>query len=202
MYRVARYGVIAFESRDSLLMRLCERLGLSQSYEHAAVFCNGCEIGGVSNTAVPNYVYRWTEREIEKTIRSYDPTGVPHFTYRYGHDLPGTVDLQAGSRWKSAAVSILAPVYRAFAFLFPRQQNLFAFMVRKPIIPDDVHPWLLVEEGSFRFNEEWGRRTYQDAARAGEQLNVPVPREGVGRTSVGEAEARHMDADLRRRQSR
>ncbi|MGI9179362.1 MAG: class I SAM-dependent methyltransferase [Longimicrobiaceae bacterium] len=169
MYRVARYGLVALESRDSFLMRLVEALGLTLSYEHSAVFFNGCKFGGVNNTAIPNHVYRWTEREIEKSVRSYDPTGVQSFSYRYGYDLPSVVDLESGSRLKPVAVRALTPFYRLFAFLLPKQQNLFAFMVRKPAIPEDLHPWLRVQEGGIGFNEDWGRRRYKDAPNSSGQ---------------------------------
>ena len=68
MFRVARKSVIVFESRDSLLMRLANRTGLVPQYEVEAVIGSGLQHGGVNNTEVPNFVYRWTEREFEKTI--------------------------------------------------------------------------------------------------------------------------------------
>ncbi len=37
IYRVAKQGVILFEARDNLLMRLAEFLGIAQTYEHMAV---------------------------------------------------------------------------------------------------------------------------------------------------------------------
>ena len=73
MYRVARLGAGLFEARDSSTMRWMLRMKLTHEYEHAAVFHNGGRYGGVNNTGVPNYVFRWTEREIEKTIASYAP---------------------------------------------------------------------------------------------------------------------------------
>ncbi len=41
MYRVARRGVLAFEPRDTRLVRLGVRLGFGQEYEIAAVAENG-----------------------------------------------------------------------------------------------------------------------------------------------------------------
>lgn len=71
LYRVARRGILGLESRDSASMRLAVRLGLVDEYEVTAVAAHGLAAGGVANTAVPNYVYRWTEREFEKTIASF-----------------------------------------------------------------------------------------------------------------------------------
>jgi SAM-dependent methyltransferase len=77
MYRVARRAVIVFEAQDSLLMRLLGRLGLAAAYELDAVTLNDCSRGGVRDSATPNYVYRWTRRELEKVIRSFDPAREP-----------------------------------------------------------------------------------------------------------------------------
>jgi SAM-dependent methyltransferase len=62
LYRVARKGILAFESRDSVIIRLLERYGVTQTFEHAAVYYNDCKFGGVNNTEIPNYIYRWTLR--------------------------------------------------------------------------------------------------------------------------------------------
>ncbi len=71
MYRVGRVGVVAFEPVDNLVTRIGVWLGVGQQYELAAVAGAGCRSGGQRNTPIPNYVYRWTPREVEKTIRSY-----------------------------------------------------------------------------------------------------------------------------------
>ena len=81
MYRVARRGVLAFEPRDTRLVRLGVKLGFGQEYEIAAVAENGLQAGGVGNSATPNFIYRWTEREIEKTIRTFNPAGRAEFRY-------------------------------------------------------------------------------------------------------------------------
>ena len=85
MYRVARKGIVLFEPYDNWTTRLGVRLGFGQEYEHAAVYYNGMEFGGVRNSAIPNYVYRVTRREIEKTILCGNPCSRPGF--RYLHQL-------------------------------------------------------------------------------------------------------------------
>jgi SAM-dependent methyltransferase len=94
MYRVAKIGLIAFESRDSLLMNFLEKIELSPTYEHIAVYYNDGKFGGVNNTEIPNYIYRWTEREIQKTISSYAPFAKHQFLYQYGNDIPFSVSLK------------------------------------------------------------------------------------------------------------
>ena len=73
MYRVAYKGVICIENRDSFLMKILINLNLSYKYELPAVFLNNCEYGGVQNSEIPNYIYRWKENEVKKTINCYAP---------------------------------------------------------------------------------------------------------------------------------
>ena len=84
MIRVAKFGVIFIESRDCFLTRLSCSLGLSEVYEHSAVKNDEC--GGVDNTNVPNFVYRWTEREVLKVINSYKPLNKYKIYFDYDYD--------------------------------------------------------------------------------------------------------------------
>src|SRR4051812_34528118 len=91
LYRVARHGVLALEARDSALMRVGQRLGAVSDYELTAVADEGFSTGGVRNTGVPNYVYRWTEREVEKTISSAEPGRQHRFVWFHELELPVSV---------------------------------------------------------------------------------------------------------------
>jgi SAM-dependent methyltransferase len=62
MYRVARKCAVAFEARDSLMMRAARRMGLTLDDELHAITPEGT--GGVANTGIPNFIYRWTERGV------------------------------------------------------------------------------------------------------------------------------------------
>lgn len=163
MYRVARKGILAFESRDSIIMRFLERYGVTQTYEHAAVYYNDCKYGGMNNTEIPNYIYRWTEREIEKTIQSYAPYGRHKFVYRYGSAFPSTPELENKGQFKKNLLKIGRPFFSVFVKLFPKQQNLFAFYVEKPAILSSLFPWLIFDdkESKITFNKEWGDRKYK-----------------------------------------
>ena len=88
MLRVARKGVLVIEARDSLLMRLAQRLGMTPRFELEPALLTGGKWGGYRNTKLPNYIYRWTEREFEKTVTSFAPQYVFDFSYRYGYRLP------------------------------------------------------------------------------------------------------------------
>ena len=105
LYRVSRRGILCLESRDSAVMRLAVRLRLVDDYEVGAVAAHGLVAGGVANTAVPNYVYRWTEREFEKTVASYAPHARHRFVYLRELEIPWSV-VDAGA-WASTLNQLL-----------------------------------------------------------------------------------------------
>jgi ubiquinone/menaquinone biosynthesis C-methylase UbiE len=146
LYRISRVAVLALESRDSTLMRLGSRAGAVDEYELGAVAAHGLEAGGVANTSTPNYVYRWTEREVEKTIASYAPHARHRIRYFREFELPDVLVTEArGAR--AAGLRALRPVVRLVTKVVPRQANLFAFAIEKPQLPRDLQPWLRLEDG-------------------------------------------------------
>jgi len=163
MYRVARQGIVVLESRDSFIMKIATWLGFTQTYEHAAVYYNSCRYGGVQNTHIPNFVYRWTEREIEKTINSYAPFAPHRFRYCYGNDIPCSLAHRKKVNCKMFLVCLLRPFYRLFARIFPKQQNLFACYIEKPNLQKDHFEWLKYEEGKLLFNKDWAEDYYKKA---------------------------------------
>jgi SAM-dependent methyltransferase len=134
LLRVGRKGAIAFEARDSLVVRAGVRLGLVEEYEVTAVAANEGRWGGVRNGPIPNHVYRWTEREVRKTVQSLLPSHQHDIRFAYGLRLPAD-RLGQRSRMLHAAQAV-APVVERVA---PRQGNEFAFIVTKNIRPQ---PWL------------------------------------------------------------
>jgi SAM-dependent methyltransferase len=161
MYRVSRTGVIVIEARDSALMRLATRLGLSPEYELEAVVDNQLRRGGVDNTQVPNYVYRWTEADLRKTITSANPLG-PH-TFRFFHSLhlPHERVRLRSSRARRRVVTVAEPFLRVFTRVFPKQCNALAMVALKPKVPDDLWPWLKVEAGEVVFDREYARGRFR-----------------------------------------
>lgn len=137
LYRVSRVGVLALEARDSTLMRLANRMGVAEEYELTVVAAEGFRAGGVANSAVPNYVYRWTEREVEKTIRSAAPERRHRFVWFRELELPLSILEATGkSAWRFARWPL-----RALVAVFPNQANLFAFAVLK----EGLQPWMRTE---------------------------------------------------------
>jgi SAM-dependent methyltransferase len=142
MYRVAREGIVVIEARDNSLMKLAIALGRVPSYEVAAVRANNFLHGGVRNSSVPNFIYRWTEREIQKTIASYAPHAAHRIRFFYGLRFPpGRLPFHSSPRlsWITRAIEGMV---RALATVMPRQGNQFGFFVPKPRSAD-LFPWML-----------------------------------------------------------
>lgn len=162
MYRVATKGILVFESRDSLIMRFLQLFDMAQTFEHAAVYNNG-DYGGVNNTEIPNYVYRWTEREVKKTILTYAPYCEHQFYFDYGLDAPRASQLEKRS-FQKLIIILLQPFLFIFSRIFKKQQNLFAFYVVKPDISTaKLWPWLYYDKTleKVRFDKDWMRERYE-----------------------------------------
>jgi ubiquinone/menaquinone biosynthesis C-methylase UbiE len=74
MMRVARRCVIFFDPNDSAFTRALVRFNFSFPYETGIVASLNYKGGGVMGSAIPNYVYRWTPRELEKTAKCAMPS--------------------------------------------------------------------------------------------------------------------------------
>jgi SAM-dependent methyltransferase len=166
MYRVARRRVVFIEARDSLLMHIAEIFGLTQSYEVTAVHYNdGCR-GGVDDTAVPNYIYRWTERELEKTIASFAPHLQHRFRYRYGMALPQTPAAMRRAPVRAVVVSLMRLVMRPLSAILGRQGNLFGARIDKLEGVAGLQPWLAIDgTGEIGLDREWAHTHFQPAAQ-------------------------------------
>jgi len=157
MFRVARKSVIVFESRDSLLMRMANRLGLVPQFEVEAVIGSGLSHGGVNNTEVPNFVYRWTEREFEKTIASFHPVGPCRFRYFYSMNLPTARVGMSGSFLKTLAVRLAVPVAKLLEWVVPSQGNSFCMLAHKPG-EAELWPWLEMRDRKVQFRRSYAER--------------------------------------------
>jgi SAM-dependent methyltransferase len=167
MYRVARRGIIVIESRNSLLMRLANRFGLSPEYEVEAVVGSEFKSGGVDNTDIPNYIYRWTESDFEKTIRSFNPMGKHDFRFFYGLNLPYELATWKKSSMKFYAIKVADPLLRGYTRVFKRQCNTLAMIALKPRIPDDLWPWLRLQNGKVVFDTEYAGQHFKEIEGSG-----------------------------------
>jgi SAM-dependent methyltransferase len=71
MLRVAKDYVILMEPNDSAVMRALGQLRLSFPFEIFAVVGNDYVCGGVRNSQIPNFIYRWNAHEVYKTASSF-----------------------------------------------------------------------------------------------------------------------------------
>jgi len=116
MLRVAKIGVIFIESRDCLITRFSCKIGLSEEYEFSAISNN---TGGVDDTNIPNFVYRWTEREVFKLVNSYKPLNKYRIYYDYDYD------------FKFSKNRFIKIVLWIFFFIFRNQKNLMSVFIKK-----------------------------------------------------------------------
>jgi SAM-dependent methyltransferase len=73
MARVAQRHVLFIEPNDSWALRFLVRKGLSFPYELSAVAAQQYLRGGLRDGPIPNYIYRWTGREVAKCVAAYHP---------------------------------------------------------------------------------------------------------------------------------
>jgi SAM-dependent methyltransferase len=139
MFRVARVGILCLEARDSAMMKFAVNVGLSSDYELEPAFLTGGSIGGWRNGPIPNYVYRWTEREFEKVINSFVPTHTHTFFYNYGFSVPTQRFAMAKNPLYSFVGFASSKLAKVAELLMPKQGNQFAFGVLKN---KNLKPWL------------------------------------------------------------
>jgi SAM-dependent methyltransferase len=118
MYRVSKKGILIIEANDSLIIRVACKLGISEDYEISAIKKN-VNFGGVDNTGVPNYVFRWTEKEIFKLFNSYKPEIEHNIIFNYSFHF---------KFFKSVAINLLLTI---FFFFFKKQGNLMSIFINK-----------------------------------------------------------------------
>lgn len=160
MYRVASRAVLLFEPYDNVLTRVGVRFGFGQEYEHASVYNNHTHHGGVDNTAVPNFVYRFTEREIVKAIHCYAPYAKHDIRFFHRMRIPWGQLRQRRNHAFYYAVRAAQPALRLVETVAPRQGNNFAALIRKPRLPDDLYPWLRQDDAGVHLDEQWVNDRY------------------------------------------
>lgn len=164
MYRVAKQGVLMVEPCENVLVRAGRKLGVGQAYEVHAVSAHQLKAGGANNSAIPNWVHRWSAWEVEQTIRAYAPSHEPHLTVFYDLVIHWR-DLRAKKNkmpfWVAAASW---PFLRLLICVYPRLANNIAVFIHKP---GRLHPWLREDpSGSIHPDEEWFRTSIQEPSKA------------------------------------
>lgn len=160
MYRVARRGVVVFEPHDTLLTRLGVRLGIGQRYE-TALDMHGAPSGGVHNSEIPNFVYRWSSREAYKTLASFDPIAPPRVRCFYDLRLPTARIARLRDPVSRRIARAAVPVAQLVLRLVPSQANAIALVVDKLDRRHDLHPWLVANGEHPALDPGWIRARYE-----------------------------------------
>lgn len=170
MYRVARKAVVAFEPLDGMFTRLGLRLGFGQLYETAAVYGNDLTFGGVRNSSIPNFVYRFTKNEIVKCVSTLAPHARPTIFFRYHLEFPWQQLRWRTDRLKYSLIKASEVVLRLGHAAIPALvSNGIVAVIRKPEIPADLQPWLDAENGTISAKPQWFAEQY---AAGNKQLSL------------------------------
>jgi SAM-dependent methyltransferase len=152
MLRVAKKGIGVFEARDSILNKLATSIGLVPKYELEPCVLSDGKNGGLRNTDVPNFIYRWTEIEAIKIVNSYLPQYKHKFYFYYGFRIPVqrlAMSPSMSKRIIGRIANLISPVIK---LILPKQGNHFAFIATKT---GEIHPWLEYLDGNFHFKTSY-----------------------------------------------
>jgi SAM-dependent methyltransferase len=165
MLRVSRRYVILLEPNNSFAMRLLLKLRFSFPYELPAVIASGFQTGGVRDSCVPNYIYRWNAMDLYQTAASYlAESNFDLYTREYWDFNVDEVELRRRSETRIGSVTkILSPktllaglhCFQAVANHVPwlgRQGNKFFGCIRKR---SDLKPWLIRRGDEIKFNGDY-----------------------------------------------
>ena len=85
--------------------------------------------GGLLNSGLPNYIYRWSEREIYKLLNSYNPNINHQINFIYSHDFKNAA-LEKNLYKKIVKYLLSKFLYIIFLF-FKKQKNLVGIFIDK-----------------------------------------------------------------------
>lgn len=160
MYRVASRGILGFEPARNLFTALGVKMGIGQQYEIAAVCYNNYKAGGVADSRIPNYVYRFSKTDIIRTVQALAPVASHRYRFWYATRLPGSLK-GATRRGVRLFVDLLAPLLTLVGRMFPFLANNIAFFVAKPTLPNDLFPWLCMEGNEIAPRREYIEKIYK-----------------------------------------
>ncbi len=168
MLRVSRGHVIVMEPNDSSLMRAFVKLRFSFPYELPAVIDHNYLEGGVRNTCVPNYIYRWNGRDMYQAAASYIPELEFDLYIRQYWDfnvnkeeLALRAQTRIGGFTRVMGPDLFLACLRGFQAVVNHlpwlgaQGNKFFGCIAKR---DQLKPWLVRENGAVAFNRSYGKK--------------------------------------------
>jgi SAM-dependent methyltransferase len=159
MYRVASRGIVGIEPARNVFTSLCVKMGIGQEYELAAVRYNDCRVGGVADSCIPNYVYRFSKSDILRTVQSFAAVARPRVRFWHATQIPFYFR-RTEVTGRRLLLATLVPLWLFLGKVFPFLANNMAFFVAKPDLPGDLFPWLGMEGGNIVPNREYMERIF------------------------------------------
>jgi SAM-dependent methyltransferase len=168
MLRVSRRHVILLEPNNSLVMRMLLKLRFSFPYELPAVIASGFQTGGVRDSSIPNFIYRWNAVDVCQTAASYlAEFEFDLYTQGYWDFNVDEAELQRRSETRIGSVTkILSPrlflaglhSFQAAVNHIPwlrRQGNKFFCCIQKR---RELKPWLIRRGEEIQFDSDYKGR--------------------------------------------
>ena len=168
MLRVSRRYVVFMEPNDSLAMNALVRMKFSFPYELSAVIDHDYRAGGLRDSQIPNFIYRWNRHEVFKTVSAYIPERIfsvrayPYWDFRVTKE---DLDLRKGTRIGSITsvmgannfISLLQTAQILLNWIPPLrgQGNKFFCCIEKN---HGLKPWMAREGEEIVFNRQFGRQ--------------------------------------------
>jgi len=167
MLRVSRKHVIIMEPNDSIMMQAFVKLRFSFPYELPAVTANNCEKGGVENTSVPNYIYRWNRRDMYQATAAYMPESDFDLHVRQYWDF--NVNSEELARRSETRIASFTEIFGPALFL-AALRGFQGIMNRLPLLRgqgnklfgcvtkrNELKPWIVRHEDKLEFNRNYAR---------------------------------------------
>lgn len=168
MLRVSRRYVLFLEPNDSLAMNVLVRMRFSFPYELPAVIDHDYQSGGLRDSHIPNFIYRWNRHEVFKTVSSCIPERIfsvhanPYWDFSVNKE---DLDLRKATRIGSITSVMGAGNFillLRFAQLFLNwipplrgQGNKFFCCIEKT---PDLKPWMAHDGEQIVFNRQYGQQ--------------------------------------------
>jgi SAM-dependent methyltransferase len=166
MLRVSRKYVLFMEPNDSLAMNALVKFGFSFPYELPAVIDHDYQSGGLRDSQIPNFIYRWNRHEVFKTVSSCIPERIfslhanPYWDFSHTKE---DLDLRKATRIGSITSIIgsgnfirLLRLAQLFLNAIPplrSQGNKFFCSIEKS---PDLKPWMARDGEEIVFNRDFG----------------------------------------------
>lgn len=166
MLRVARRFVIFMEPNDSFTMNALVKMNFSFPYELAAVIDHQYQSGGLRDSHIPNFIYRWNRHEVVKTVSAYIPERLfavharPYWDFSVNKE---DLELRKATRIGTITSVIgtgnfirllhLAQFFLNSTSAFRNQGNKFFCCIEKS---PELKPWMVCQGGQIVFNRSFG----------------------------------------------